>query len=140
MDILDIDSDSSDIHVRQGGTIANFSPRYAPRYAPQSAAYEGGISDIADVLESDSDSSDLHIWQGRTVVYWTSRTPAGINRDVRQMREIVLRPPNKRRFPVLPPAGSRLLLQIRGVWRWLKQYPRPDAQPARHPVLHNPVS
>ena len=141
-DVADIchirDSDSSGIHVRQGGTIANFSPRYAPRYAPHSAAYEGGISDVADVLDSDSDSSDVHIRQGRTVVYWASRTPAEINCVVRRMWEIVLRPPNKRRFPVFPPAGSRLLLQIRGVRRWLKQYPRQTHTPPGTPFFITP--
>ena len=143
----DSDSDGSDFHVRAGGTIAHFSPRVIPRHVPQAEDHQD-LLDVADVLEVedvldsdapdfDSDGSDIQVRQSRTVHYWATRTADEVDRDVHQMRELVLRPPDKRRFPVLPPTGSLLLLQKRGVRRWLRQYPRqmltPPPSPSKPP-------
>ena len=96
------------------------------------------VLEVENVLESDdpdfdSDGSDIQVRQSRTVHYWVARTAEEVDRDVRQMRELVLRPPHKRRFPVLPPTGSRLLLQKRAVRRWLRQYPRQTHTPPPSP-------
>ena len=141
----DSDSDDSDLHVRAGGTIAHFSPRVIPRHVPQAEDYQD-LLNVADVLETedvlgsddpdfDSDGSDIQVRQTRTVHYWATRTADEVDRDVHLMRELVLRPPDKRRFPVLPPTGSLLRMQKRGVRRWLRQYPHqlltPPPSPSR---------
>ena len=136
------DTEDSDTYVRAGGTIAHFSPRVVPRPAPYAEEGEPvdeyGFPAVTDLfgaadVDSDTDALDGQARQGRAVHYWAPRTPHEVDRDVRQMQQWVLRPPHRCRFPVLPPTGSHLRLQKRGVQRWLKQYPRQMQTPPNSP-------